>query len=296
MFLKTAMAAIVLSSPLAATEALAYKVKEMKFHFVEGPYENLPVMEMKFENGAWNWVNQSSKFTARLKVFFRASRKSGATVKLKGFGNIWTTPLKYRTKKYEKLDSISIGRSILNRYKSDAVAACERSGGPRKVVRDMPIQATMNVYNDYAGGGAKDKHGYFPTKVVCHAKRRTGNTPTADSSGGHYTAKLQLKKLKLYTVPGKPTCGKPVKLVAEFHTNRAGKVDFMLYRGDGEMQKASVTTTKGGRGYVKRWSKTYTLKSSTNRKYMIASHEHHKSTKWLPLKVNCSGGATTLSN
>ncbi len=107
---------------------------------------------------------------------------------------------------------------------------------------------------------------------------------------------LKLKEVKLYSVPARPQCGKPVKMIAEFYTNKPGKIDFFYIRGDGEKQKASVKTVSGAKGIMKSWSKTYKFNATENRKYRIHVKDHKTATKWVSLKVNCSTGGTGLKN
>ena len=84
-------------------------------------------------------------------------------------------------------------------------------------------------------------------------------------------------------------------MVAEFHTNRPGKVNFLYHRSDGKKQNASVTTSKSGSGFTKRWAKTYTFNKTTSRKYAVLVKDHNKSTQWVPLKVTCIKGPGTIS-
>ena len=65
--LKAALAAIVLATPLAATEASA-KIKEVKFHFVKDAYADYPVYEMKYQNGKWVWANKGKAFKPRHEI------------------------------------------------------------------------------------------------------------------------------------------------------------------------------------------------------------------------------------
>ncbi len=107
---------------------------------------------------------------------------------------------------------------------------------------------------------------------------------------------LKLKEIKLYSVPAKPQCGKSFKMIAEFYTNKPGKIDFIYMRGDGEKQKASVKTVSGSRGIMKSWTKTYKFNTTENRKYRIHVKDHKKGTNWVSFKVNCSTGGTGLKN
>ncbi len=55
----TAIAAMVLSCPLIATQASA-KIKEVKYHLVQSKFEDYPVMEMKYQGGKDHPAAESS--------------------------------------------------------------------------------------------------------------------------------------------------------------------------------------------------------------------------------------------
>ncbi len=281
--LKTAVAAIVLASPMITSEASA-KIKEMKFHFVQGPHEDYPVMNMKFDGNKWQWTNKGKHFKPRMKVYFKAKKHKveDAKVTLAGHG-LWALPAGYETKKHEQLVTVGVGKGILGNYQNLATSICKSSGGSKKVVKDIVQNPTFTVGWKQPGG---DGHLDYKTKsikspmlmkIVCQPYAGPTRTPVA----------LSLKKMKLYTIPAKPKCGKPVKLVGEFHTNKPGKVEFMLYRGDGANQRLSVTTTKGGSGYVKRWSKPYQFNKTTIRKYKLVAIGHKNSTPWVQMHLRC---------
>ncbi len=82
----------------------------------------------------------------------------------------------------------------------------------------------------------------------------------------------------------------PVKatLTAKFKTNRPGTFKFNLYRGDGEFQ--TVTRTAGASKTVT-FTKHYTFKKPTNRKYLVATIPSGASSGWVPMKVHCNGNA-----
>lgn len=81
-----------------------------------------------------------------------------------------------------------------------------------------------------------------------------------------------------------------MKLVTEIWTNKPGKVDFFLTRNDGGKQKASVTTGKVKKGYVKRWSKTYVFKKSAHRRYQIVLAKQAMKSSWAEIKLKCGAG------
>ena len=157
---------------------------------------------------------------------------------------------------------------------------CKSHGGTniKEIKTQIPVQMQVLFQNKDASLQTFTKDGNVPALVMCHPQQ-----PKRESVA------LKLTDLKVYTVPAKPACGKPVRLVAEFWTNKAGKIDFQLARGDGEMQKASVQTQSVGGKYVKRWGKEYKFSKSESRKYMILVTGHPASSKWVPINVRCVG-------
>ncbi|MCY6381799.1 hypothetical protein [Hoeflea prorocentri] len=288
---KSALAAIVLVSALGATQASA-KIKEVKFHFVKSAYEDYPVYEMKFQNGKWVWANKGRAFKPRMKYRIRQNKGGiahhvvDAEFLLEG---VLIGSLSHIKNKSEKLVTLNIGSNVMKGQEKAARAACNAHGGGQKVVRDLGLKGQLSVKHTHFGKHEQTvkRSSVMTAKVVCHGKgpKRTGNSTVA----------MKLKGLKLYTIPARPKCGKPVKMVAEFHTTRPGKVEFLYYRGDGEKQKASVTTSRGGGGFSKRWAKTYKFNKTTNRKYKVVAIGHKGSTQWIPLKVNCTKGAKNFA-
>ena len=290
--IKTAFAALIAATALSSTVSVddahaKYKVKDMKFHIVQGAYEDYPVFEMKYQSGAWKWVNQNKTFKPRLKVYFKANKQSAASVFLSQTGvKLWQTPTNYATKKYEKLTSLSIGKATLSAYKNQAAAVCDVFGKNQKVVRDINLQIKFDVW--FAKQPThKYKNGNLPIKIVCQAKPDGPTRNQQTSSSELQKDKMRLTKLKLYTIPKNPKCKEKFRLVAQFHTSKVGKVDFTLFRGDGAKQNASVKTKRVSSGYAKRWSKEYKFNESTQRKYMIVVKGHKASTNWVPIKIWC---------
>lgn len=165
--LKTTLAALVLSSPIAATEVSA-KVKEMKFHFVKGAYEDYPTYEMKYQNGSWKWVNKGKGFKPRMKVYSKHNNKhsTGAVFLLEGkvIGSISKLP-----KKYEKLVTLNIGSNILKKKESAAIGACKSYGKNKKVIKDMGLIGHFQIQSGQMNGGGS-RSAVMTAKVVCHAK------------------------------------------------------------------------------------------------------------------------------
>ena len=280
----TALAALVLSSPLAAVEASA-KVKVVKHHFVQSAFEDYPVMEMKFSGGKWHWVNKGKTFKPRVKLYFKSSTKVDVSMLRTNKGiKLWQSAAGYKTKKFEKLVKVSVGAVALNPELGTAKSVCKSSGGSKKVVKDIAVN-TKYIATDHMGVTSHYKASTKPMlmKVVCHAKAPSGGS----NSAGKPKSNFAVANVILHTVPANPVCGKPVKLVANFQATGPGKVNFMLFRGDGAKQNASVVIGKHGNGYMKQWAKSYKFNKTTKRKYMIIVKGHKVSTKWVPLKVQC---------
>ncbi len=289
--LKAALAAIVLAAPLAATQASA-KIKEVKFHFVNDAYADYPVYEMKYQNGKWVWANKGKAFKPRMKYRIKHNKGgvSSHNVSARFFlENVEIGTLSKLKNVKEELVVLNIGSNIMKHKEKAARAACNAYGGTKKVIKNMGLNGQLTVRHTNYGSHKQtvQRSAVMTAKVVCQ--------PRDPKRTGHSTVALKLKGVKLYTVPARPKCGKPVKMVAEFQTNRPGKVEFLYYRGDGKKQKASVTTSKGGAGFQKHWVKTYKINKTTSRKYKVVALGHKASTPWVPLKVNCIKGAKNFA-
>ena len=131
---------------------------------------------------------------------------------------LWKMASGYATKNLETLDAVTVGKQYLTPLQGKAAALCSVFGNDTKVIRDMPIAAELSVFQ---GSDIYRKKGTMPIKVVCQPKKEPQRVPSA----------FKVSDVKLYTIPAKPLCGKPVNLVAEFHANMPGKVDFQLLPG-----------------------------------------------------------------
>lgn len=275
-----AAAALMAITPLMTGFAEA-KMKGMKFHVVQNEFSNIPTLEMEFKDGKWNWANKGENFNIQVKVKLRAvaNQFRSGKIEVPDTGmQIWNMALGHHTNSVETLDTVTIGKPYLAPLQGKASNLCDVFGGGKKAVRDMPLPAVLSVSQS---GDLHSWNGTFPVKVVCKAKPEPQHT----------AADFKVSDVKLYTLPVRPRCGRPVRLVAEFHANKAGKVDFLLVRRDGNKQWASVDIGKAGKGYSKRWSKTYNLSKSWHQEYMITVKGHPFSVGWVPVTVNC--GAKT---
>lgn len=270
-------AALMLAIMPALSDMAEAKMKEMKFHVVQNEFSDLPAMEMKHEAGKWVWANKSQNFNIQVKVKLRAvaNKFSNGAIKLPDTGmELWRMPTNYATNNLETLDTVTIGKQYLTPLQGKAAALCSVFGGEAKTIRDMPIAAELSVSQST---DVHRKNGAMPIKVVCQPKKEAQRVPV----------EFKVSDVKLYTIPARPKCGKPVNLVAEFHANKAGKVDFQLFRRDGNKQFASVNIDKAGSGYAKRWSKTYNFSKSSRHEYMVVVKGHPFSVGWVPVEVNC---------
>lgn len=281
--LKHVLAAAILIPAIASSATAQAKIKEVKFHQVMSQFEDVPYMNMEFKNGKWQWTSKSKSFNTRIKVYFKASRKiRAASIHLRDTGHgLWTLPAGYETKKYEKLNTVTVGKSFLSPLQAKAAAVCDVFGGSKKVVRDMNFTMTMSLTENEPGTSAS-KNGTYTVRAICQPKPSDPQRQPAD---------MRISQIKLYTIPKQPVCGKPVKLVSEIWTNRPGEVAFVLERNDGATQKASVVTTKVTSGFVKRWAKTYTFDKSVDRRYRIVGQKQAITSPWVEMKLNCGVGA-----
>ncbi|MEM7068500.1 MAG: hypothetical protein AAF478_06410 [Pseudomonadota bacterium] len=287
----TVLAATMLSTPAHA------KIKEIKFHFVEGQLNNPPALVMKHNGGKWKWINKSDTYNTHVKIKIRANgyRVKSGDLKLYSMNKsayvkgVWEWPLGYKAYKYEKLIPVHINGGNLSHYSGNAATLCDTFGGTKKVIRTMNAPATLRAIA--TSGGYSYRKGSLPIKVVCMPKTEPTRKPVD----------LKITNLKVFTVPAKPVCGKPVSLVAKFTTNKKGKINFHLVRHDNAKQAQSVTIHKVGNGYGVSWSKKYTFNKSTSRKYKIIASSPFAQSAWVPLKVSCganadANGATNLAN
>lgn len=274
-----AVAAIATASLLDASPASA-KITDMRFHVVQTELDDVPYMEMVHDGKNYAWASEGKNFNIRTKVKIKSVGNrfwnAGVLVERTG-GHLWVMP-EHKTFSYEKLEHTTIGKAFLSPFKNDARALCDVFGGDKKTVRDMDIALRMWVESTNGGPSVK---GIMPVRVVCMPKKEPARTPVA----------FKVTEVKLYTLPAKPACGEPVRLVTEIHSNKPGKVEFTLFRRDGEKQAASLTTEKAGKGYAKRWSKQYVYNSSIKREYLVTVTGHAFSTSWVPIEVKCGAGA-----
>lgn len=171
-FVHSAMAAIVLMASLLASEASA-GVGNVHHRFVQSQFEDYPVMELKFQKGRWNWINSSKTFMPRVELHFSSTTviDQARLVVDRGTFGLWTLPVGFRTKTYEKRVTVRIGKTVLGRQLDRAVSVCNFYGGTQKVVRDLAIDTTFTATVADASRSGFDttaSHQPMLMKVVCH--------------------------------------------------------------------------------------------------------------------------------
>ena len=178
--LKAALAAIVLASPLAATEASA-KIKEVKFHFVKDAYADYPVYEMKYQNGKWVWANKGKAFKPRMK--FRIKHNKGGVSSHHVTARFYLEKVEIGTLSgiknvTEDLVVLNIGSNIMKHKEKAARAACNAHGGTKKVIRDMGLNGQLTVRHSNYGKHKQtvNRSAVMTAKVVCQPRgpKRTG--------------------------------------------------------------------------------------------------------------------------
>lgn len=209
-------AALMLAIAPAMTGMAEAKMKDMKFHVVQNQFSDLPAMEMKHDGSKWLWANKAQNFNIQVKVKLRATANkftNGAIFVPDTGMELWRMASNYATNNLETLDTVTVGKQYLTPLQGKAAALCSVFGGEAKTIRDMPLAAELSVSQSTDVYRTK---GTMPVKVVCQPKKEPQRVPTA----------FKVSDVKLYTIPARPRCGKPVNLVAEFHENKAGTVDF----------------------------------------------------------------------
>lgn len=282
--------AAVFAAGLLASQAQA--AVTMDFDIVTNQF-SAPAMAFEFKDGKFVWDRQP--VTTGFRASGSASREwewfTQVALVPNGKGGKALTGTMPTARNWSHSDSITFPASFLAAYQSNFASYCSKNGGPEKKVfgglsasftfiRKYYAKDTVPEVGSDAGIKQINKVVSMPMTVVCGAmpKRVPASAPA-------------VTQLKLYTSPAVPTCGRPVRLIAEFHTNKAGRVNFTLVRHDGERQNASVDVGPAGGGFAKRWSKQYVYNTDMERSYSISVKGQELPAQWVTVKVNC--GART---
>lgn len=242
------------------------------------------VMEFDYTGGKYKWNGKS--ITLRFSASGDAGRHNkwlpGLTLRPISVSSGEEMTGKFPTKKWKfsHSDSVTFKSSFLNSFAPGYADYCNSNGRSKRLVKDGFFIKFRAIAANSRGKVLKDTV-QLPMRIICNAKpSNPQRTPVA----------LKATNVKLYTIPAKPVCGKPVKLITEIWTNKPGKVDFFLTRNDGAKQKASVTTARVAKGNVKRWAKTYEFNKSVHRRYQIVLAKQAMTSKWAEIKLNCGAG------
>ena len=158
-----------------------------------------------------------------------------------------------------------------NKLLTASFSANTRKGKPPKNVEVSGLPD--GAYPDFNGGDVT-RQAKFKVKITCKA---------------YVPPPLALNNtLFMAYTHGSNGCPRKATVEAQFYTNRAGKIEFMLFRDDGAKQKIAVNTTKKESGiFHAYWSKNYNFTKSVDRKYMIVVLGHKYSSQWKPIVIKC---------
>ena len=279
-------------APLAAAAfgmiaAAPVQAASLDFDIVSNPFSK-PAMHFDYKDGKFVWdrkpITTSFRASGSIDRGYRWDPQVTLAPNGKG-GKTITGTMPGLKGSFSHADTITFPANFLSAYTGQFASLCARKAGPGKTVFDLSVTFTFirgyqhrkNPPEVGGGGGLKvAKAVTMPMTVSCAPiPKRVPNDP------------LKVTELKLYTSPAKPVCGKPFRLVAEFHTNKPGKVDFTLHRHDGEKQNASVDVGEVKGGFAKRWSKEYTYTKSIARSYKVSVKGQALPAQWVPVRITC---------
>ncbi|WP_299396168.1 hypothetical protein [Pelagibius sp.] len=183
----------------------------------------------------------------------------------------------FSVKKLDKTIMHEIKPAELQSYADHGRKICEDEGDLQQEIRKtikpgltyrLDLQALIKQIGRDASS-YRSAHASVPVRIIC--KPEPLRVIDADLS---------------VTFDGSPlSCPVKATLKAKFKTNKPGTFKFNLYRGDGEFQ--TVTRTAGESKTVT-FTKHYTFKKPTNRKYLVATIPSGASSGWVPMRVNCN--------
>lgn len=282
---KCAASALVMLSCLMAPTGSSQAKNNTYLNFdIHSNQYSKAIMQFDYTGGKYKWNGKG--FTMRFSVSGDAGRFNSWLPSLTlrpitmSSSKVMSGKIPTKKRKLSHADSIAFKTSFLNSFAPGFADYCKRNGKSKKLIKDGFFIKFHAIAANNDGKVMKDTV-QLPMKIVCMPKPSSPQrTPVA----------LKATSVKLYTIPSKPVCGKPVKLITEIWTNKPGKVEFFLTRNDGAKQKASVTTTKVTNGNVKRWGKTYEFKKSVHRRYQVVLAKQAMTSKWAEIKLNCGAG------
>jgi hypothetical protein len=284
MFRTFALLAVAAFGMIAATPAQA---ASLDFDIVSNQFSK-PSMHFDYKDGKFVWdrkpITTSFRASGSIDRGYRWDQYVTLAPNGKG-GKPLSGTMPGEKGSFSHADTITFPASFLSAYTGQFASFCASKAGPEKKVFDKSVTFTFirGYYHrkelpEVGGGGGLQvtKAVTTPMAVSCGAiPKRVPNDP------------LKVTELKLYTSPAKPVCGKPFRLVAEFHTNKPGKVSFTLHRHDGEKQNASVEVGEVKGGFAKRWWKEYVYTKSIERSYKVTIKGQDLPAQWVPVKLTC---------
>lgn len=282
---RIACTALVLSTmALAAGTSHAKNNPFLKFDVHSNQYSNA-VMEFEYSGGKYKWKQKSISLKTTISGDAGRHRSWLPSLDLKPIsmkpGQKMVGKIPSKKRKFKYADTIQFKTSFLKSFAPNFANYCNKKGGKKTHVKDGLFFKMQAVAANDKGKLLKHVE-QVPVRVICKAKpSNPKRTPAA----------FKATKVKLYTVPAKPLCGKPVMLITEIWTTKPGKVDFFLTRNDGAKQKASVKTQKTANGNVKRWSKTYEFDKSVHRRYQVVLAKQAMKSGWAEIKLKCGASA-----
>lgn len=297
-----AAGAAVFASPALASPTINFSILPSQFA--------TPTMEFKHQGGKYVWDEKaiSTTFSASANTNNNGIHWYGDLyIKSHGPGGSasFTGHVPVDVKTWSLQGPITFPVNFLKTYQSNFSSYCDSHGGSEKIVKSglTILFSALQAYGDKTKGmnaeevyeGAAFDQGPFaarsvtmPVTVVCGPKAKP------------LPPKVSLLEMKLYTIPARPVCGKPVVVMAEFFVNYPGPLNFQYWRNNGDHQNATVTAASavpvGQHRYMQRWSKTYTFPKSESRKYRIVAQGSPLTTGWVDVSVHCPGIAAPQAN
>ncbi len=268
-------AAALLTSPGFSTDVEA-KVKDQRFHFVNDSFYEPIVMQMKYKNGQWQWINSNKNFKKRVKLLAVSSKKfSNGSIRLAAAGTnyfnigIWQQDLGYKTKKIEVLHTFTVNKSLLGSSAKAAATKCNALGGTKRITTGLTLPAHFHISEN----GRTGVKGGLHINVVCEARKKP--------------AQPKIAKINFYTQPAKPACGKTFNLVADFLGTHPGKYNFSIMRSDGKAYKTSVNLNYAKPLAIGKFVKPLKFNKSTKRRFQIVMGNQAMTSKWIEFDVKC---------
>lgn len=280
-------------STLAAAAMLAASPSQaasLDFDIVTNQFSK-PAMHFDYKDGKFVWDRKpvTTGFKARGSIDRGYAWLKAVTLVPNGKGGKPLSGAMPTERNWSHSGSITFPASFLSAYAANFSAICAKNAQPgKKVVKDLSATLTLIRYSTKTSPFAENLYGpkatavtTMPVAVSCAAlPARVPSDP------------VKVTELKLYTSPAKPLCGKPVRLIAEFHTDKPGKVNFTLNRHDGEKQNASIEVGEVQGGYAKRWFKEYLYTKPIERSYSVTVKGQQLPAQWVPIKIECGAKDT----